>query len=117
MNQRALCVGINDYPGTDSDLAGCANDAADWAAALRKRGFELFSARPAGGTGRDDLGPRLVCGYSPEPPVAAVPPDAERLWIIGHASLEGPRMRKASLLQRRLSISSGESLVARREPR
>jgi len=26
----ALCVGINDYPGTDNDLAGCVNDANDW---------------------------------------------------------------------------------------
>lgn len=30
MARRALCTGINDYPGTDSDLAGCVNDAADW---------------------------------------------------------------------------------------
>lgn len=41
MAKRALCIGINDYPGTDSDLAGCVNDAADWAAALAARGFDV----------------------------------------------------------------------------
>lgn len=39
MAKLALCIGINDYPGTDSDLAGCVNDAHDWAAALKTRGF------------------------------------------------------------------------------
>jgi metacaspase-1 len=37
----ALCIGINDYPGTGSDLAGCVNDANDWAAALGRRGFQV----------------------------------------------------------------------------
>jgi hypothetical protein len=37
----ALCIGINDYPGTGNDLAGCCNDAEDWAAALIARGFEI----------------------------------------------------------------------------
>jgi hypothetical protein len=41
MAKRALCIGINDYPGTDSDLAGCVNDAHDWAAVLKDRGFEV----------------------------------------------------------------------------
>lgn len=36
----ALCVGINDYPGTDADLAGCVNDALDWELALVRRGYE-----------------------------------------------------------------------------
>lgn len=27
MATRALCIGINDYPGTDNDLSGCVNDA------------------------------------------------------------------------------------------
>lgn len=36
----ALCIGINDYPGAGNDLAGCCNDAEDWAAALIARGFE-----------------------------------------------------------------------------
>jgi hypothetical protein len=40
MAKRALSIGINDYPGTSSDLSGCVNDARDWKAALAKRGFE-----------------------------------------------------------------------------
>ena len=34
MSHRALCVGINDYPGSNMDLAGCVNDARDWQALL-----------------------------------------------------------------------------------
>jgi hypothetical protein len=41
MAKYALCIGINDYPGTDSDLAGCVNDANDWADALTNRGFTV----------------------------------------------------------------------------
>jgi hypothetical protein len=51
MTLRALCIGINDYPGTDSDLAGCVNDASDWAAALRKRGFQVAMLRDRQATG------------------------------------------------------------------
>jgi len=32
MAKKALCIGINDYPGTQNDLSGCVNDANDWAA-------------------------------------------------------------------------------------
>jgi metacaspase-1 len=32
MANRALCVGINDYPVDGADLMGCVNDANDWAA-------------------------------------------------------------------------------------
>jgi hypothetical protein len=32
--KRALCIGINDYPGTGNDLGGCVNDANDWAGLL-----------------------------------------------------------------------------------
>lgn len=38
--KRALCIGINDYPGTNMDLSGCVNDANDWKTALKARGFE-----------------------------------------------------------------------------
>jgi len=38
--KRSLHIGINDYPGTDSDLDGCVNDANDWKDALNRRGFE-----------------------------------------------------------------------------
>jgi hypothetical protein len=29
MAKHALCIGINDYPGTKMDLDGCVNDAKD----------------------------------------------------------------------------------------
>ena len=41
MAKRALCIGINNYPGTQNDLAGCVNDAEDWAATLQARGFAV----------------------------------------------------------------------------
>jgi hypothetical protein len=41
VNKFALCIGINNYPGTDMDLAGCVNDANDWAAELGTRGFSV----------------------------------------------------------------------------
>lgn len=36
----ALCIGINNYPGTHMDLQGCVNDAQDWAAVLAARGYK-----------------------------------------------------------------------------
>ncbi len=39
INKKAICIGINDYPGSGSDLSGCVNDAKDWKAALESRGF------------------------------------------------------------------------------
>lgn len=46
MAKRALCVGINDYPGADNDLAGCVNDARAWAELLRERyGFPAGDVR------------------------------------------------------------------------
>ncbi|MGH4022848.1 MAG: caspase family protein [Pseudonocardiaceae bacterium] len=39
--RSALCIGINDYPGTGSDLAGCVNDAQDWAQLLTDRRFSV----------------------------------------------------------------------------
>lgn len=41
MSKQALCIGINDYPGTGSDLSGCVNDANDWAAELANRGYQV----------------------------------------------------------------------------
>ncbi len=41
MAKKALCIGINNYPGTDMDLAGCVNDAKDWTAVLTARGFAV----------------------------------------------------------------------------
>jgi len=33
--KNALCVGINDYPGTANDLRGCVNDALEWSDLLK----------------------------------------------------------------------------------
>lgn len=41
MNKNALCIGINDYPGTDMDLRGCVNDAKDWSDTLKARGYNV----------------------------------------------------------------------------
>jgi hypothetical protein len=41
MAKSALCIGINDYPGTQSDLSGCVNDAHDWAGVLEARDFSV----------------------------------------------------------------------------
>ena len=51
MAKLALCIGINDYPGTDSDLAGCVNDAKDWRAALEARGFGVTTLVNRAATG------------------------------------------------------------------
>lgn len=47
----ALCIGINDYPGTGSDLRGCVNDAHDWADELAKRDFDVRTLLDAQATG------------------------------------------------------------------
>ena len=39
--KRAVCVGINDYPGIFNDLKGCVNDAKDWSALLQGFGFSI----------------------------------------------------------------------------
>ena len=39
--KRSLHIGINNYPGTGSDLSGCINDANDWKQALENRGFQV----------------------------------------------------------------------------
>ncbi len=41
MAKTALCIGINNYPGTQMDLNGCINDAHDWAAELQSRGWAV----------------------------------------------------------------------------
>ncbi len=52
MAKQALCIGINDYPGTDSDLAGCVNDADDWATVLKDRGFTVTKMLNRQATGK-----------------------------------------------------------------
>jgi hypothetical protein len=39
--KKAVCVGINNYPGIFNDLKGCVNDAKDWSALLQGLGFEV----------------------------------------------------------------------------
>ena len=59
MAKLALCIGINDYPGTGSDLSGCVNDANDWAVAFAKRGFsveKLFDRKATGDGIRKAIG-------------------------------------------------------------
>lgn len=59
MNKKyALCIGINSYPDTGWDLAGCVNDARDWAVELRSRGFIpelLLDSAATGSAIRDAL--------------------------------------------------------------
>jgi len=39
--KKAICVGINNYPGTVNDLNGCVNDANDWTKLLTSFGFQI----------------------------------------------------------------------------
>ena len=48
--KRSLHIGINDYPGTGSDLSGCVNDANDWREALEQRGFQATTLLDDGTT-------------------------------------------------------------------
>jgi hypothetical protein len=41
MKKLALCIGINDYPGTGSDLSGCVNDANDWSKLFTEKGYTV----------------------------------------------------------------------------
>lgn len=51
MSQRAaLCIGINNYPGTNMDLRGCVNDMNDWAAELDRRGYGVSTLQDAAAT-------------------------------------------------------------------
>jgi hypothetical protein len=48
---HALCIGINQYPGTGYDLRGCVNDAEDWATRLDKRGADVITLLDEAATG------------------------------------------------------------------
>jgi hypothetical protein len=39
--KKAICIGINNYPGIFNDLNGCVNDARDWSALLQGLGFDV----------------------------------------------------------------------------
>jgi len=50
MTKKALCIGINNYPGTHMDLQGCVNDAQDWGGVLQARGFAVTTLLDAQAT-------------------------------------------------------------------
>lgn len=63
----ALCIGINDYPGTDSDLNGCVNDASDWGQLFEARGFsvrQLLNSAATGNAMRSEIA-RAIDSVSP----------------------------------------------------
>lgn len=64
MAKRALCVGINNYPGTDMDLEGCVNDAHDWRELLAGRGYVVEALADREATRARIIGAleRLVAG-------------------------------------------------------
>jgi len=43
VNKYAVAVGINNYPGTGSDLRGCVNDAIDWTDHLSSLGYKVLT--------------------------------------------------------------------------
>jgi len=53
--KKALCVGINNYPGISNDLKGCVNDANDWANLLEFSGFAIEKLLNAQATRRNIL--------------------------------------------------------------
>lgn len=76
--KRSLHIGINDYPGTGSDLSGCVNDANDWREALEARDFKATSllnqeatksimheaiSKIMNDTGRDDIAVITYSGH------------------------------------------------------
>ena len=60
MGLKALCIGINNYPGTGNDLYGCVNDALDWAAELTRRGYEANTLLDEHATGAE-IRKRIAC--------------------------------------------------------
>ena len=50
MAKRALCIGINNYPGMQNDLSGCINDVRDWSAALKARDFTVTTLTDSNAT-------------------------------------------------------------------
>jgi metacaspase-1 len=54
--KTALCIGINNYPGTDSDLSGCINDVNDWAKVFTQHGFTVKKLTDKDATKKNILG-------------------------------------------------------------
>ena len=76
--KRSLHIGINDYPGTGSDLSGCVNDANDWRETMEARDFQATSlldgeatksnmleaiSKIVADTGRDDIAVITYSGH------------------------------------------------------
>ena len=53
--KKALCVGINNYPGFTNDLKGCVNDANDWGVILEYAGFQVDKLLDSQATKQDIL--------------------------------------------------------------
>lgn len=51
----AVCIGINNYPGTENDLSGCLNDVKDWSALLSKNGYSVTRLTDARATRQNIL--------------------------------------------------------------
>ena len=65
----ALCIGINNYPGTGSDLSGCVNDANDWAKELNSRGYnveKLLDKNANGANIRKGINATIAKGIRPQ---------------------------------------------------
>lgn len=80
MAKKALCIGINDYPGTDNDLAGCVNDAHDWADALTQRGYAVTTLLDSQAT-HDAMSQALT-----QLVTGAVPGDSVVITYSGHGT-------------------------------
>lgn len=52
----ALCVGINDYPGSNNDLNGCVNDALGWTNLFDSLGYDTTTLLDADATRANVLG-------------------------------------------------------------
>lgn len=81
MAKTALCIGINDYPGTGSDLRGCVNDANDWAHTLATRGFTVSKLLDSQATKA-----ALVAGFE-KLIVSAKAGDTVAITFSGHGTL------------------------------
>ncbi len=40
--KKAICFGINDYPGSENDLSQCVNDAKDWRQFFESMGYDAY---------------------------------------------------------------------------
>ncbi len=100
MAKKALCIGINDYPGTGSDLAGCVNGAL-----LRTRNDWLHTA-----TWSRDLGTFLANRQAFE--IAPAPDAGVSAAGMQQSSLRGTDSRLTAARMRRGANGRGQSHCA-----